>query len=234
MLGSHVVVKAFNGEKDSCDIFAEQNELLYKSAWKANFLSGLMMPITQFIGNLAYVAICILGGYYTITGIMTIGGIQSFIQYVRSFTQPITQIANISNVLQQTAAASERVFAFLAQTEETPEVANALSVNNSDDIQDTNELVHIEGNVNFTDVQFAYNNDRIIINEFYCSSEKRSEDRNCRTNRCWQKPRSFKLLMRFYDVNKGEITVDGHDIKLFKRDELRSLFWNGLTRYMVV
>jgi len=223
MLGSHVVVKAFNGEKDSCDIFAEQNELLYKSAWKANFLSGLMMPITQFVGNLAYVAICILGGYYTTTGVMTIGGIQSFIQYVRSFIQPISQIANISNVLQQTAAASERVFAFLAQTEEIPEVANALIVNNSDDVPDTNKLVHIEGNVNFTDVQFAYNNDRIIINDFTAQVKKGQKIAIVGPTGAG-KTTIVKLLMRYYDVNKGMITVDGHDIKLFKRDELRSLF----------
>jgi len=223
MLGSHVVVKAFNGEQDSCDIFAKQNDLLYKSAWKANFLSGLMMPITQFIGNLAYVAICILGGYYTTTGLMTIGGIQSFIQYVRSFTQPITQIANISNVLQQTAAASERVFAFLAQTEETPEVANALVVNNSDDVPDTSNLIHIDGDVNFTDVQFAYNDDRIIINDFTAQVKKGQKIAIVGPTGAG-KTTIVKLLMRFYDVNKGMITVDGHDIKLFKRDELRSLF----------
>lgn len=223
MLGSHVIVKAFNGEEDSCDILAEQNDLLYTSAWKANFLSGLMMPITQFIGNLSYVAICIIGGYFTATGRMTIGGIQAFIQYVRQFTQPITQIANISNVLQQTAAAAERVFEFLDETEEIAEESNALVLNHSDKNPDTSTLVHIDGNIEFANIQFGYSSDKTVIHDFSARVKKGQKIAIVGPTGAG-KTTIVKLLMRFYDVNKGAISIDGHNIKLFKRNELRSLF----------
>ena len=221
MYGAHVVVKAFSGEEDSLKTFETYNDSLYKSAWKANFLSGLMMPITMFIGNIAYVVICIVGGHFATVGSLTLGGINSFIQYVRQFTQPISQIANISNVLQQTAAASERVFEFLDEEEEIPEAQNALSVHNDGDETDTG--VKIEGSVGFEHVQFGYLSDKIIIHDF--SAQVKPGQKIAIVGPTGAgKTTIVKLLMRFYDVNSGEITVDGHDIKMFKRDELRSLF----------
>ncbi|MGD9676736.1 MAG: ABC transporter ATP-binding protein [Vulcanibacillus sp.] len=210
MFGSHVVVKAFNGEKDSVKTFEEYNDKLYQSAWRANFLSGLMMPIILFIGNLIYVVICILGGYLVTMESMTVGGIQAFIQYVRSFTQPIAQIANISNVLQQTAAAAERVFEFLAEEEEVPEQSDAISTN-------------IEGNVDFDHVVFGYEPDKIVIRDFSASIKPGQKIAIVGPTGAG-KTTIVKLLMRFYDVNSGAIMVDGHDIKTFKRNELRALF----------
>ncbi|MCR8645919.1 ABC transporter ATP-binding protein/permease [Paenibacillus sp. N1-5-1-14] len=221
MFGSHVVVKAFGGEEDSSKIFGQYNESLYKSAWKANFLSGLMMPITGFIGNLAYVAICILGGYFAANGTMTIGGIQAFIQYVRSFTQPISQIASISNVLQQTAAAAERVFEFLDEAEEVKEEPNALSVNHNSAAANT--LVKVEGHIDFNQVSFGYDPDKIIINNFSAKVKPGQKIAIVGPTGAG-KSTIVKLLMRFYDVNSGAITIDGNDIQKFKRDELRSLF----------
>ncbi|MEO4055139.1 ABC transporter ATP-binding protein [Solibacillus sp. CAU 1738] len=213
MLGSHVVVKAFGGEEDSLKTFGEYNASLYKSAWKANFLSGLMMPITVFIGNLSYVAICILGGYFTVNGTMTVGGIQAFIQYVRSFTQPISQIASISNILQQTAAAAERVFELLEEEEEVKEDTDALAISS----------VQIEGYVNFDHVSFGYSSDKNIINNF--STKVKPGQKIAIVGPTGAgKTTIVKLLMRFYDVNSGAITIDGHDIRKFNRDELRSLF----------
>ena len=222
MFGSHVVVKAFNGEEDSARTFGEYNESLYKSAWKSNFLSGLMMPITMFIGNLAYVAICILGGYYAVNGVMTVGGIQAFIQYVRSFTQPISQIANISNVLQQTAAAAERVFEFLGEQEEVPEEADALSANRNDAVSDSGTLVHIAGHVGFERVSFGYDPNKVIIKNFSAKIKPGQKVAIVGPTGAG-KTTIVKLLMRFYDVTGGAITIDGHDIRMFKRDELRSL-----------
>lgn len=221
MLGSHVVVKAFNGEEESVSAFGEYNDSLYKSAWKSNFLSGLMMPITSFIGNLAYVAICILGGYYAASGIMTVGGIQAFIQYVRSFTQPIAQIANISNVLQQTAAAAERVFEFLNEQEEARDEADALSIRN-DDASDDGKRVHIEGHVRFDRVSFGYDPNKTIIKDFSARIEPGQKIAIVGPTGAG-KTTIVKLLMRFYDVNSGAIMIDGHDIRAFKRDQLRSL-----------
>jgi ATP-binding cassette subfamily B protein len=212
MFGSHVVVKAFSGEEESSKIFSEYNDSLYNAAWKANFLSGLMMPITGFIGNLGYVAICILGGVFASNGTMTVGGIQAFIQYVRSFNQPISQIATISNVLQQTAAAAERVFEFLAQTEEAVEDKAAISINLDDTVPDTATLKHIQGNVGFEDVSFGYSPEKIVIHDFTVGPTGAG------------KTTIVKLLMRFYDVTSGAITIDGDNIQMFKRDELRSLF----------
>lgn len=208
MFSSHVVVKAFGGEEDSLKNFGEYNDALYKAAWKANFLSGLTMPVINFIGNLAYVAICILGGYYTVNGAMTVGGIQAFIQYVRSFTQPIAQIANISNVLQQTAAAAERVFEFLDEEEESKEGA---------------ALVRIKGHVDFEQVSFGYDPDKIVIRNFSAKVKPGQKIAIVGPTGAG-KTTIVKLLMRFYDVNSGAIKIDGHDIRMFKRDELRSLF----------
>ncbi|MDD3653970.1 MAG: ABC transporter ATP-binding protein [Desulfotomaculaceae bacterium] len=223
MFSSHVVVKAFGGEDDSLKIFGEYNEALYKAAWKANFLSGLTMPIITFIGNLAYVAICILGGYYTVNGTMTVGGIQAFIQYVRSFTQPIAQMANISNVLQHTAAAAERVFDLLDEQEEAKEGANALSVNHDHTVPNTGTPVHISGHVDFKQVSFGYDPDKIIIRNFSAKVKPGQKIAIVGPTGAG-KTTIVKLLMRFYDVTSGAITIDGHDIRMFKRDELRSLF----------
>ncbi len=216
MFGSHVVVKAFSGEEDSIQTFDKHNDSLYKSAWKSNFLSGMIMPITMFIGNLAYVAICILGGYFTAGGSMTVGGIQAFIQYVRSFTQPISQIANISNILQQTAAASERVFEFLDEEEEM----------NDDDatvrIADGFEL-SVDDHVSFEHVSFGYDPENIVIHDF--SSDVKLGQKIAIVGPTGAgKTTLVKLLMRFYDVTSGAIKIGGKDIRDFKRDELRSLF----------
>ena len=214
MFAAHIVVRAFNGEQASRETFSKYNDKLYQSAWKANFLSGLIMPVTGFIGNLAYVAICILGGYFTVNGSMTVGGIQAFIQYVRQFTHPISHLANVSNVLQQTAAAAERVFEFLAEDEETPEVSDALTLTAGD---------RIEGNVRFEHVAFGYIPEKTVVNDF--SAQVKSGQRVAIVGPTGAgKTTIVKLLMRFYDVNAGDITVDGHDIRMFKRDDLRSMF----------
>lgn len=223
MLGSHIIVKAFCGEADSLNTFEQHNESLYQSAWKANFLSGLMMPIISFVGNLGYVVICILGGLFAANGTMTVGGIQAFVQYVRSFMQPLSQIANISNVLQQTAAAAERVFEFLDEPEETREAADALSVNRDNAASDTAALVHIDGNVSFDHVSFGYDPQKPVIHDFTASIRPGQKIAIVGPTGAG-KTTLVKLLMRFYDVNSGAITVDGHNIRAFRRNELRSLF----------
>jgi ATP-binding cassette subfamily B protein len=211
MFGAHVVVKAFNGEAKSIEQFDGLNDTLYSSAWKSQFLSGLMMPIMNFVGNIGYVAIAILGGYLATQNAITVGDIQAFIQYVRSFTQPITQIANISNVLQQTAAAAERVFEFLAEEEEIPEV------------EDPVQLDHVEGNVVFQNVQFGYSPEKIVINDF--SADIKPGQKIALVGPTGAgKTTMVKLLMRFYDVNSGAILVDGHNVKDFRRDDLRDMF----------
>ena len=208
MFGAHLVVKAFNGEEQSIEQFDEYNETLYHSAWKANFLSGLMMPIINFIGNAVYVAVCLLGGYLITTGAMTVGGIQAFIQYVRSFTQPISSIASISNVLQQTAAAAERVFELLEEEEEIPEENNDFAVT---------------GNVCFSDVQFGYDADKPVIQNFNACVNPGQKIAIVGPTGAG-KTTLVKLLMRFYDVDAGAITIDGNDIRLFRRNDLRGLF----------
>ncbi|MEH7350984.1 ABC transporter ATP-binding protein [Gottfriedia acidiceleris] len=213
MLGNHVLVKAFSGEEESTRAFSEYNDELYKSAWRANFLSGLMIPITAFIGNIGYVAICILGGYFTANGSMTVGGIQAFIQYVRSFTQPISQIANISNILQQTAAAAERVFEFLEEKEEVPEITNALSIKHNE----------VTSDVRFNHVAFGYTPEKMIIHDFNLVVKPGQKIAIVGPTGAG-KSTIVNLIMRFYDVNSGEITIGGHSIKNYKRDELRSLF----------
>ncbi len=211
MYGSHLVVKAFNGEAKSIEQFDQINDVLYDSAWKSQFLTGLMFPIMNFVGNLGYVAICIMGGYLAVKGTITIGDIQAFIQYVRSFTQPITQIANISNILQQTLAAAERVFEFLAEAEEEPDTTTPIVMDK------------VEGRVDFKNVHFGYNPDKIIINDFSFYAEPGQKIAIVGPTGAG-KTTMVKLLMRFYDVNGGGILVDGHDVKEFKRNDLRCMF----------
>ncbi len=211
MYGAHLVVKAFNGEQNSIDEFEQINDQLYQSAWKSQFLSGAMMPLMNFVGNMGYVGICILGGFLTLKGTIQVGDIQAFIQYVRQFTQPITQIANISNVLQQTAAAAERVFEFLEEEEETPDPANPVS----------NE--GLEGNVDFDHVRFGYSPDKIIIHDF-SAHVKQGQKVAIVGPTGAGKTTMVKLLMRFYELNSGSISIDGHDIRDFTRDGLRDMF----------
>jgi ATP-binding cassette subfamily B protein len=211
MFGGHVVVKAFNGEKRSVEKFNGLNNTLYNSAWKAQFMSGLMMPIMNFVGNLGYVAVAVLGGVLAFRNLITVGDIQAFIQYVRNFTQPITQIANISNVLQQTAAASERVFEFLAEAEETPDTTNPV------------ELSKVEGHVEFRNVRFGYTPEKTIITDF--SAEILPGQKIAIVGPTGAgKTTMVKLLMRYYDIQGGTILVDGHDIRDFTRDGLRDKF----------
>jgi ATP-binding cassette, subfamily B, multidrug efflux pump len=210
MYGGHVVMKAFNGEAKSVEQFDQLNTTLFSSAWKSQFLSGLMMPIMGFIGNLGYVAVSMLGGYLAIKGTITVGDIQAFIQYVRNFTQPISQIANISNVLQQTAAAAERVFQFLGEDEEVAETV-------------TVRPTTVKGSVEFKDVHFGYNPDKIIINDF-CAKVEPGQKIAIVGPTGAGKTTMVKLLMRFYDVNSGALLVDGNDIRSFSRRDLRHLF----------
>ena len=211
MFGGHLVMKAFNGEAESVKQFEGLNDTLYSSAWKSQFLSGLMMPVMRFVGNLGYVFISILGGYLAIQKAITVGDIQAFIQYVQSFTRPMTQIANISNVLQQTAAAAERVFEFLDEEEEIPDVDNPVQPD------------EIKGHVVFQNVQFGYDPDKIIINDFSVDVQPGQKIALVGPTGAG-KTTIVKLLMRFYDVNQGAILVDGHDIKDYKRADLRCLF----------
>jgi len=211
MYGSHLVMKAFNGEEASVEQFDQINDTLYDSAWRSQFLSGLMFPIMNFVGNLGYVAICILGGYLAIKNLITIGDIQAFIQYVRSFMQPITQIANISNILQQTMAAAERVFEFLAEPEEVPDTANPVA------------LQTVEGHVEFKNVHFGYNPDKIIIDDFSAAITPGQRIAIVGPTGAG-KTTMVKLLMRFYDVNSGAILVDDHNIKDLTRGDLRCMF----------
>jgi ATP-binding cassette, subfamily B, multidrug efflux pump len=208
---SHRVVKAFNGEAKSTQEFDQLNGVLFNSAWTSQFLSGLIFPIMNFVSNLGYVAICVLGGYLAAKGVITVGDIQAFIQYVRSFTQPITQIANISNILQQTLAAAERVFEFLAESEEEPDTLLPVVTG------------ALEGRVDFKNVHFGYSPDRIIINDFSFYAEPGQRIAIVGPTGAG-KTTMVKLLMRFYDVNKGAIIVDGHNIKDFKRGDLRYMF----------
>jgi ATP-binding cassette subfamily B protein len=211
MFGGHLVMKAFNGETESVERFDGLNNTLYDAAWKSQFLSGLMFPIMGFVGNLGYVGIAILGGYLAVRNAITVGDIQAFIQYVRNFTQPITQIANISNILQQTAAAAERVFEFLAEEEEIPDVADPVQPQG------------IAGQVVFQNVQFGYSPDKVIIHDFSASAEAGQRIAIVGPTGAG-KTTIVKLLMRFYDVDKGAILVDGHNIKDFRREDLRCMF----------
>jgi ATP-binding cassette subfamily B protein len=211
MFGSHAVVKAFNGEAKNIKQFQGINDSLYASAWKSQFLSGIMMPVMNFVGNLGYVAVTILGGYLAVKKTITLGDIQAFIQYVRSFTQPINQIANISNVLQQTAAAAERVFEFLAEDEEVPDSDNNIVPEK------------IEGLVEFDHVHFGYLADKTIINDFSARIEPGQRVAIVGPTGAG-KTTMVKLLMRFYDVNSGAIRVDGKNVRDYTRANLRRHF----------
>lgn len=205
------IVKAFNREEQVLKEFEETNAILYQSAWKSQFFSGLMQPIMMFIGNLGYVAVAVSGSILTIKGTIEIGDIQAFIQYVRNFTQPITQFAQVSNLLQSTAAAAERVFEFLAEEEEELFV------------EDPVRLLKMEGRVDFENVRFGYNPDKIIIHDFSSKVEPGQTVAIVGPTGAG-KTTMVKLLMRFYDVNGGSIKVDGHDIRRFNRSELRESF----------
>nr|WP_041139693.1 ABC transporter ATP-binding protein [Beduini massiliensis] len=217
MYGGHDVVKAFNGEEASIEEFAVHNGNLYKSAWKSQFLSSMMHPITNFVGNLGYVGVCLLGGWLASQGTIAIGDIQAFIQYVRSFNQPIGQVAQIMNVLQSTAAAAERVFEFLAEEEMTPDTPNPVAV------VDQNGESTIKGSVTFANVHFGYFEDKIIINDFNMHIHSGQKVAIVGPTGAG-KTTIVKLLMRFYELNSGSIMIDGHDIKEYTRKDLRSLF----------
>lgn len=205
------VVRVFNGEEQVITEFDEMNGQLYRSAWKSQFLSGAMMPLMQFVGNLGYVAVAIFGSYMTIRGSMTVGGIQSFIQYVRSFTQPIQQIGQVTNLLQSTAAAAERVFEFLGEEEEDQTVGHPVGTSN------------LKGNVSFDHVRFGYSPDKVIIHDFNANVHEGQKVAIVGPTGAG-KTTMVKLLMRFYDVNGGSIKVDGHDLRDFNRNELREMF----------
>ncbi len=209
--GGHMVVKSFNKEKDMVDEFNRTNNVLYSSAWKSQFFSGMMQPIMAFVGNLGYAGVALSGGLLAINGVITIGDIQAFIQYVRNFTQPITQIAQVINQVQSMAAASERVFEFLNEEEEEQIVKNPVSTDN------------IRGEVEFDHVRFGYKEDQVIIRDF-CAKVKPGQKVAIVGPTGAGKTTMVKLLMRFYDVNSGEIRIDGHNIKDFNRRELRDAF----------
>lgn len=209
--GGHNVVKVFNKEQDVVAEFEKDNKKLYESAWKSQFFSGMMMPVTQFVGNLGYVMVAFLGGIFTIKGSIEVGDIQSFFQYIRNFTNPIQQIAQVVNLLQSSAAASERVFEFLEEPEEQQTAENPVSVKN------------LTGDVQFEHVSFGYNPDKIIIHDFSADITDGQKIAIVGPTGAG-KTTMVKLLMRFYDVNSGEIMVDGHNIKDFNRSELREMF----------
>jgi ATP-binding cassette subfamily B protein len=211
MYAGHNVVRAYNGEERSVKEFTVLNNVLYGSAWKSQFLSGMMMPIMNFIGNLSYVAVSILGGYLAVRGMIAVGDIQAFIQYVRSFTQPLVQAAQTANVMQSTAAAAERVFEFLAEPEELPDSAAPVA------------LAGVKGNVEFKNVCFGYNPDKLIIKDF--SADVKPGQRVAIVGPTGAgKTTMVKLLMRFYDVNSGSITVDGVNVRDIRRGDLRRMF----------
>ena len=211
MYGGHVILTAFNGQQESIETFEKLNQDLYKAGWKSQFLSGMMMPLMNFVGNLGYVAICVLGGFLTLNGSITVGDIQAFTQYVRQFTQPITQIANISNVLQQTAAAAERVFAFLAEEEEPADPVSPVSTE------------QVEGAVWFAHVQFGYLPEKTIIHDFSAMIKPGTKVAIVGPTGAG-KTTMVKLLMRFYDVTGGAILLDGYDLRQYARGELRDTF----------
>ncbi len=218
----HIIAKAFNGEEKSLDQFGESNEKLYNSAWKANFLSGLMMPVMNIVGNIGYVVVCIIGGSLAVQGMMTVGNIQAFIQYMRQFTQPILQISQISSMLQQTMAAAERVFVFLNETEESAELQNASRVC-KDSEKESETCIAVNGNISFQNVDFGYKPDKTIIHGF--TAEVKPGQKIAIVGPTGAgKTTIVKLLMRFYDVNSGSIRLEGHNILRFDRDELRSAF----------
>ncbi len=209
--GGHLVVKAFNREEKAMEEFDRDNRVLYKSAMMSQFLSGMMQPIMQFVGNLGYVGVAVMGAWLAVKGTISVGDIQAFIQYVRQFTQPITQIAQVSNMLQSMAAAAERVFEFLEETEEQNSETSPISADK------------IEGNVEFEHVRFGYDPNKIIINDFSASVKKGQTIAIVGPTGAG-KTTMVKLLMRFYDVNGGAIKVDGYDVRDFERSSLREAF----------
>lgn len=217
MYGGHMVMKAFGGEERSVSEFSVLNDSLQDCAWKAQFMSGLMQPVTSLVGNIGYVGVCVLGGFLILRGRMEIGDIQAFIQYVRSFNQPITQTAQIMNVLQSTAAAAERVFDFLEEPEEQPDTAHPLS------IRDEDGSLRIKGNVTFENVRFGYDPDKIIIHDFSCYVPAGSQIAIVGPTGAG-KTTIVKLLMRFYELNGGHIYIDGRKTTDLTRKDLRDCF----------
>ena len=211
MYSGHNIMKAFNGEEKAIEEFDKLSDALYNSAWKSQFLSGMMMPIMTFIGNLGYVIVAIMGGFLAIRNKIQVGDILAFIQYVRSFMQPIAQTAQIANVMQQTAAASERVFEFLEEEEVVEDVKNPISTEG------------IEGAVEFDHVRFGYNEDKIIINDFSINIKPGQKVAIVGPTGAG-KTTIVKLLMRFYELNGGKILIDGHDYRDFTRNDLRKIF----------
>jgi ATP-binding cassette subfamily B protein len=207
----HTVMKAFNGESRAVNQFDKLNDALYGAVWKSQFLSGMMMPVMTFVGNLAYVGVAVLGGYLAVRAVIGVGDILAFIQYIRSFMMPITQTANIANVLQSTMAAAERVFEFLDESEESPEPENAVKPEK------------VMGEVSFRNVHFGYRPDKIVINKF--SAEIKPGQKVAIVGPTGAgKTTIVKLLMRFYDLNDGVIAIDGVDTRQFTREDLRSMF----------
>ncbi len=211
MYSGHNIMKAFNGEEKAIEEFDKLSDTLYNSAWKSQFLSGMMMPIMTFIGNLGYVIVAIMGGFLAIRNKIQVGDILAFIQYVRSFMQPIAQTAQIANVMQQTAAAAERVFEFLEEEEVVEDVKNPISIEG------------IEGAVEFDHVRFGYNEDKIIINDFSINIKPGQKVAIVGPTGAG-KTTIVKLLMRFYELNGGKILIDGHDYRDFTRNDLRKIF----------
>lgn len=207
----HNVVQIFNGEEEAIEKFRLINDKLYGSAWKSQFLSGMMMPIMSFVGNLGFVCVCLLGGYLTVKKVIEIGDVQAFIQYMRSFMQPISQIANVSNTLQSTAAAAERVFEFLDEEDEVSETESPIV------------LSEVHGNVEFKKVCFGYQPDTMIINHFSSNVEAGQTVAIVGPTGAG-KTTIVKLLMRFYELNSGQILIDGHDSLTFTRRDLRAMF----------
>ena len=209
--GGHNIVRTFNKEEDVIHTFQETNDKLYSSAWKSQFFSGMMMPIMQFVGNIGYVMVALLGGYMAIKGSIEVGQIQSFFQYIRNFTQPIQQIAQVTNMLQSTAAASERVFEFLEEEEEEQTVKDPVHID------------HLEGNVVFDHVSFGYTPEKITIHDFSADVKQGQKVASVGPTGAG-KTTMIKLLLRLYDVKGGSIKVDGCDLRKFNRQELREMF----------
>ena len=209
--GGHNIVKVFAREEEVIKEFEKENEELYKSGWKSQFLSGLMHPLMNFVGNVGYVVVAILGGYFAVKGRITVGNIQSFIQYNKQFTQPIGQIAQISSTIQSMIAAAERIFEFLEENEEIEDIKKPVSTDG------------LKGNIKFDHVHFGYDPEKIIINDFNADVKDGQKIAIVGPTGAG-KTTMVKLLMRFYDVNSGEILIDGHNIKDFKRGELRKMF----------
>ncbi len=209
--GGHNVVQAFNKEEDVIAEFEKTNHQLYTSAWRSQFFSGMMMPIMQFVGNLGYVVVALLGGFMVIRGNVQVGDIQAFFQYIRQFTQPVQQIAQVTNMLQSSAAAAERVFEFLNEEEEDQTVENPVDIRG------------VDGNVEMRHVSFGYDPEQIIIHDFSCDVREGQKVAIVGPTGAG-KTTMVKLLMRFYDVNSGEILIDGHNVRDFNRSELREMF----------